>query len=382
LPAAASPAERYSQRVPAEAEIVAMRWANRLAEQALGDTSPNPPVGCVIMDVESRIVGEGFTSPPGGPHAEVNALRDAGVRARGGTAVVTLEPCNHHGRTPPCTQALIAARVARVVYALGDPHPVAAGGAAALRAAGVDVEGGVLPEEAARVSEAWLTYVTRGRPFVTLVYGASLDGRVAAMDGSGRWSNSEEALMDVRSRLRAESDAVMVGCGTVRIDNPNLAAAGDVRRQPLTVVLDTEARTPAAARAFDGPAPALVAVAEDVDATRLEGRAEVVKVPRAARGLDLVALLNLLHDRGVCALVLEGGPTLSGSFLAADLVDKVVAYFAPMLIGGRGHSAVTGSGAASIDAAWRFRLDEVTQIGTDSRVVVRHPGRLEGLLGP
>jgi diaminohydroxyphosphoribosylaminopyrimidine deaminase/5-amino-6-(5-phosphoribosylamino)uracil reductase len=358
-----------------------MRWANRLAQQALGSTSPNPPVGCVIMDVESRIVGEGFTSPPGGPHAEVNALREAGVRARGGTAVVTLEPCNHHGKTPPCTQALIAARVARVVYALRDPHPVAAGGAAALRAAGVDVEGGVLPEEAARVSEAWLTYITRRRPFVTLVYGASLDGRVAAVDGSGRWSNSEEALMDVRSRLRAESDAVMVGCGTVRSDNPNLAAASDVRRQPLTVVVDTEARTPAAAHAFDGPAPALVAVAEDVDATHLAGRAEVLKLPRAAPGLDLMALLTLLHDRGICALMLEGGPTLSGSFLAADLVDKVVAYFAPIVIGGGGHSAVTGLGAASIEGAWRFRLDEVIQIGTDSRVVVRYPGRLEGLLG-
>ncbi|MBJ7599170.1 MAG: bifunctional diaminohydroxyphosphoribosylaminopyrimidine deaminase/5-amino-6-(5-phosphoribosylamino)uracil reductase RibD [Candidatus Dormibacteraeota bacterium] len=366
--------------MPAEAEIVAMRWANHLAQQALGSTSPNPPVGCVIMDVESRIVGEGFTSPPGGPHAEVNALRAAGLRARGGTAVVTLEPCNHHGRTPPCTEALIAARVARVVYALRDPHSVAAGGAAALRAAGVDVEGGVLPEEASRVSESWLTYVTRRRPFVTLVYGASLDGRVAARDWSGRWSNSQEALLDVRSRLRAENDAVMVGCGTVRMEDPNLAAVGDVRRQPLTVLLDTEARTPAAAHAFDGPGPALVAVAEDVDAGHLAGRAEVLKVPRAARGLDLTAVLKLLHDRGVCAVMVEGGPTLSGSFVSADLVDKVVAYFAPMLIGGGGHSAVAGPGAASIDAAWRFRLDEVTRIGTDSRMVARHPGRLEGLL--
>jgi diaminohydroxyphosphoribosylaminopyrimidine deaminase/5-amino-6-(5-phosphoribosylamino)uracil reductase len=173
----------------------------------------------------------------------------------------------------------------------------------------------------------------------------------------------------------------MVGCGTVLVDNPNLSAVGDVRRQPLTVVLDTEARTPAAAHAFDGPAPALVAVAEDVDAGHLAGRAEVLKVPRAARGLDLMALLRLLHDRDICALMLEGGPRLSGSFVSADLVDKVVAYFAPILIGGGGHSAVAGPGAASIDDAWRFRLDEVTRIGTDSRLVARHPGRLEGLLG-
>lgn len=357
-----------------------MKRANVLARQALGTTSPNPPVGCVIMDVESRVVGEGYTFPPGGPHAEVNALRQAGVRARGGTAVVTLEPCDHHGRTPPCSQALIAAGVARVVYAVRDPHPLGAGGARTLQAAGVGVEGGVLSEEAARVSEAWLTYVSRHRPFVTLVYGASLDGRIAAMDCSTRWINSEEARVDARGRLRAESDAVLVGAGTVLAGDPDLAALGEVQRQPLSVLLDTEARIPATARALKGPAPGLVAVADDAPADHLAGRADVFRLPRAGPGLELGALLTALHDRGVCALLLEGGPALSGSFLAADLVDRVVAYFAPLLIGGGGRSALMGPGAPTIGAAWRFRLDELTQIGTDIRVVTRRPGRLDGLL--
>jgi diaminohydroxyphosphoribosylaminopyrimidine deaminase/5-amino-6-(5-phosphoribosylamino)uracil reductase len=359
----------------------AMRRANHLARQAIGTTSPNPPVGCVILDADAQVVGEGFTSPPGGPHAEVNALRVAGTRARGGTAVVTLEPCNHHGRTPPCTQALIAAGVARVVFAVHDPHPLASGGAGTLRAAGIHVEAGVLSEEAARISEAWLTYVTRHRPFVTLVYGASLDGRVAAMDCSSRWINSEEARVDARGRLRAESDAVVVGSGRVRADDQNLGVLGDVRRQPLAVVLDSDARTPAGAHAFEGPAPALIAVGEGAEAGHLAGRVEVLRLPRVEQGLDLAALMTALHDRGVCALLLEGGPTLSGSFLAADLVDRVVAYFAPVLIGGGGRSALMGPGAPSIEATWRFRLDELTQIGTDSRVVARHPGRSTGLLG-
>jgi diaminohydroxyphosphoribosylaminopyrimidine deaminase/5-amino-6-(5-phosphoribosylamino)uracil reductase len=367
--------------MPGAAEIAAMHWANRLAQQALGTTSPNPPAGCVILDTESRIVGEGFTSSPGGPHAEVNALRAAGIRARGGTAVVTLEPCNHHGRTPPCTQALVASGIGRVVFAVRDPNPVASGGAAALSAAGIDVEGGVLAEEAARVSEAWLTYVTRRRPFVTLVYGASLDGRVAAMDCSARSINSEEARLDAQGRLRAESDAVMVGEGKLRTEDPNLGAVGAVRRQPLTVIVDTDARTPATARALDGPAPALVAVAEDARADHLLERAEILRLPRVERGLDLAALLSALHDRDVCALLLEGGPTLSASFVTAGVVDRVVAYFAPMLIGGGGLSALIGPGAPSIDAAWRFRLDELSQVGTDSRVVARNPRLLEGLLG-
>jgi diaminohydroxyphosphoribosylaminopyrimidine deaminase/5-amino-6-(5-phosphoribosylamino)uracil reductase len=357
-------------------EVAAMRRGIDLARQALGTTSPNPPVGCVVLDSRLVAVGEGFTSAPGGPHAEVQALRAAGERARGGTVVVTLEPCNHYGRTPPCTEALILAGVSRVVFAVSDPNPVAAGGADALRRAGIDVEGGVLAGEAARGNEAWLTYVRLRRPFVTWVCGASLDGRVAAADGSSKSIYGPEALLDARGRLRAESDAVMVGSGTVRTEDPNLAASGDVLRQPIGVVVDTEARTPASARAFDGPAPALIAVAADADASHLSGRAEVIRLPRGERGaVALGALLAALHERGICALTLEGGPTLAGSFVAADVVDRVIAYFAPMLLGGGGFPALAGRGAVSIDAAWRYRIDEVAQLGPGVRVTARPRGR-------
>jgi diaminohydroxyphosphoribosylaminopyrimidine deaminase/5-amino-6-(5-phosphoribosylamino)uracil reductase len=349
-----------------------MRRAIHLAGQALGKTSPNPPVGCVVLDSQMRAVGEGITSPPGGPHAEVHALRAAGERARGGTAVVTLEPCNHHGRTPPCTEALISTGVARVVFAVSDPNPVAAGGAAALRRAGIDVEEGVLAGEAARGNEAWLTYVRLRRPFVTWVCGASLDGRVAAADGTNQSIYCKHALLDAHGRLRAESDAVLVGSGMVKTDDPNLAAGGDVVRQPLTVVVDTEARTTARARVFDGPAPAMIAVAEDANASHLTGRGEVIRLPRGERGaIALDALLAALYARDICALTLEGGPTLAGSFVAADVVDRVIAYFAPMLLGGGGFPVLAGRGAVSIDAAWRYRIDEVTQLGVGLRVTAR-----------
>jgi diaminohydroxyphosphoribosylaminopyrimidine deaminase / 5-amino-6-(5-phosphoribosylamino)uracil reductase len=352
-------------------EVEAMRLALALAATALGSTSPNPPVGCIVLDAAGALAGQGFTSPAGGPHAEVNALRDAGERARGGTAVVTLEPCAHHGRTPPCTAALLAAGVARVVYAVADPNPVAAGGADVLRAAGVDVEGGVLEAEAALGNEAWLTALRLGRPFVTWKYAASLDGRVAAADGSSRWVTGPEARADGH-RLRAESDAVVVGSGTMRADDPQLTVReAAVRRQPLRVVVDSRAATPARARVLDGAAPTLIAVAEAAGARHLHGRAEIVRLPAAPGGLDLDALLAALHDRGVRSVLLEGGPTLAGSFLAAGLVDRVVAYLAPVLIGGGGLPALAGPGAPTMAAARRLRLDEVTRLGADLRLTAR-----------
>jgi diaminohydroxyphosphoribosylaminopyrimidine deaminase/5-amino-6-(5-phosphoribosylamino)uracil reductase len=354
-------------------EVESMRRAIALAARALGATSPNPPVGCVLLDAAGTLVGEGFTAPAGGPHAEAVALRAAGARARGGTAVVTLEPCRHHGRTPPCTDALLAAGVARVVYAVTDPHPLGGGGGGVLRAAGVSVEDGVLEAEAALGNEAWLTALRLGRPFVTWKYGATLDGRVAAADGSSRWITGPAARADGH-RLRAESDAVVVGSGTVRLDDPQLTVRdAEARRQPLRVVVDSGARTPAAARVLDGAAPALVAVAEDAGAGHLEGRAEVVRLPRAPGGLDLDALLAALYTRDVRSVLLEGGPTLAASFLAAGLVDRVVAYLAAALIGGGGLPALAGPGAATIDAAWRLRLDGVERLGNDVRLTARFP---------
>lgn len=348
-----------------------MRRAIALAARALGSTSPNPPVGCVVLDRSGAVAGEGFTAPAGGPHAEVTALCAAGERARGGTAVTTLEPCDHYGRTPPCSGALIEAGVVRVVFAVADTVPGHGGGASTLRSAGLEVESGVMAEEAALGNEAWLLAVRLGRPFVTWKYGASLDGRVAAADGSSRWVTSAESRADGH-RLRAESDAVVVGSGTMLRDDPHLAARDiQVRLQPLRVVVDSEGRTQATARVLDGAAPTLVAVAEDADARHLEGRAAVLRLPRAAGGLDLSRLLAALYERSLRSVLLEGGPTLAGSFLAAGLIDRVVAYVAPLLIGGGGTPALTGPGAPSIDAAWRLRLDEVTRLGPDLRLIAR-----------
>jgi diaminohydroxyphosphoribosylaminopyrimidine deaminase / 5-amino-6-(5-phosphoribosylamino)uracil reductase len=349
-----------------EAEV--MRRAIALAARGLGHTSPNPVVGCVILDADGRIAGEGWHQRAGGPHAEVHALRAAGERARGGTAVVTLEPCNHTGRTGPCAQALLDAGIARVVYAVADPNAKAAGGAATLAAAGAAVETGLLAEEAAAVNEAWLTSMRRGRPFVLWKYAATLDGRSAAADGTSRWITSAESRADVH-RLRAEADAVVVGSGTLRADDPHLAVRGPGgARQPLRVVLDSKATIAPGARVLDGTAPTLVAVAEDAPTLRLPG-AETVRLPRAASGpgLDIPALLGELHARGVRSVLLEGGPTLAGAFLAARAVDKVVGYLAPALLGA-GAPALADAGITTITRALRLELTDVTRLGPDLRL--------------
>ncbi|MFF4648687.1 bifunctional diaminohydroxyphosphoribosylaminopyrimidine deaminase/5-amino-6-(5-phosphoribosylamino)uracil reductase RibD [Streptomyces sp. NPDC001380] len=353
-----------------------MRRAVALAALGLGRTSPNPVVGCVVLDADGEVAGEGYHRQAGGPHAEVHALRAAGDRARGGTAVVTLEPCSHTGRTGPCAQALVDAGVARVVYAVADPTDQAAGGAGVLRAAGVAVEAGLLAAEAERGNEAWLASVRLGRPFVLWKYAATLDGRSAAADGTSRWITGPEARADVH-RLRAEADAVLVGSGTLRADDPHLAvrhgADGDVR-QPLRVVADTAAATPPGARVLDGAAPTLLAVAPGADTSRLAdavraGRAEVAEVPRAAdgRGLDPRALLAELHARGVRSVLLEGGPTLAGAFWAAGLVDKAVGYLAPALLGA-GPAALLDAGIDTVGDALRLDVDDVVRVGADLRL--------------
>ncbi|MGQ4490645.1 bifunctional diaminohydroxyphosphoribosylaminopyrimidine deaminase/5-amino-6-(5-phosphoribosylamino)uracil reductase RibD [Streptomyces sp. SAS_281] len=361
------------------ADTTAMRRAIALAARGLGSTSPNPVVGCVVLDAAGETAGEGFHQRAGGPHAEIHALRAAGDRARGGTAYVTLEPCNHTGRTGPCAQALIEAGIARVVYAVGDPDPQATGGAETLRAAGVRAEAGLLADEAEAGNAAWLTSVRRGRPHLTWKYAASLDGRVAAADGTSRWISSAESRADVH-RLRAEADAVLVGSGTARADDPQLGVRGIKGAvQPLRVVMDTRATAVRpGARVLDATAPTLIAVAEDADTGHLPHEV-VLRLPRAAGGpgLDPAALLAALHERGVRSVLLEGGPVLAGAFVAAGLVDKVVGYLAPVLIGA-GPAALADAGISTITEALRLDVTETVRIGPDLRVTaVPGPARKE-----
>jgi len=340
------------------AEDDAMRRAIALAARGLGTTSPNPVVGCVILDKDGRVVGEGFHAYAGGPHAEIVALAQAGDGARGGTAIVSLEPCNHTGRTGPCTVALRSAGIARVVVGVRDPNPVAGGGVEALRSAGVDVETGVRAIEAATGNSAWLMAVRRERPYLVWKLAATLDGRSAAADGTSMWITSEESRMDVHA-LRGTVDAVIAGVGTVLADDPrltvrNLRDGTLAIRQPLRVVVDTEGRTPKDARVRDAAAPTWVATAAEVGAAS-DGK------------VDLDALMLALYGRGVRSALLEGGPTLAGAFLSARLVDKVIAYLAPKLLG-EGLAALGAAGVATLAESIELEIIELTQVGPDVRV--------------
>ena len=334
-----------------EAEQAAMHRALVLGETARGRTSPNPPVGAVVLAADETLAGEGVTAPAGGPHAEVVALAAAGEAARGGTAVVTLEPCAHTGKTGPCTEALIAAGIAKVIYAIDDPNPQAAGGSDALREAGLTVIAGVNAIEAANGAlRTWLHAVSSARPFVTWKYAATLDGRVAAADLTARWISSAASRADAHA-LRAIVDAIVVGSGTVLADDPHLTVRdGDgvpAERQPLRVVLDRRHRVPQSAQVLDNAAETLV-----LDTA----------VPRFA--------LKALFDRGVRHVLLEGGPTLAGAFIEARCVDEVIAYLAPTLLGD-GPSALGHAGVGSLDEAVTLDVDSVTRLGEDIKVVAR-----------
>jgi diaminohydroxyphosphoribosylaminopyrimidine deaminase/5-amino-6-(5-phosphoribosylamino)uracil reductase len=333
------------------AELTAMARARELGEIVLGTTSPNPAVGAVILAADGSVVGEAATAPPGGPHAEIAALAQAGDRARGGTAVVTLEPCAHIGRTGPCADALLAAGVARVVVAVPEPTELAGGGADRLRDAGVHVELGVEQAEAeAGALAAWLTGVREHRPFVVWKVAATLDGRVAAADGTSRWITGAAAREAVH-RLRASCDAVVVGSGTALTDDPQLTvrdAAGAVSgRQPLRVVVDRRGRLPACARVLDDAAETLVTSA----ATPGE-------------------VLAQLFDRDVRRVLLEGGPTLAAAFLRDGLVDEAVVHLAPTLLGA-GPSLVGDLGIRTIADALSLQIVEVTALGGDVQLRLR-----------
>lgn len=358
------------------AEHDAMARAVHLAATALGHTSPNPVVGCVLLALDGSPVGEGYHRGAGQPHAEVEALRAAGARARGATAVVTLEPCAHQGRTGPCAEALLHAGVARVVYAVDDPTPQAGGGAARLRAAGVQVVGGVLREEAERGNELWLTAARHGRPCVTWKFAGTLDGRTAAADGTSRWITGSAARADAHV-LRATHDAVLVGSGTLRSDDPHLGLRhGVTGRPPLRVVLDRAGGIRPEARVLDDAAPTVVVVAEGTRPPRLPHGHEVLALPCDAQGIDVAELTAELYRRGLRSVLLEGGAQLAAAFARRGLLDRTVAYLAPMLLGAGGRAVLDDFGALSLAQGLRFRFGEVHQLGDDMRLVLRttpHP---------
>ena len=319
----------------------AMVLAIEASQRVKGATYPNPPVGAVILDPHGEVVGVGQTEPTGGRHAEVVALRESGERARGGTAVVTLEPCNHHGRTPPCVDSLLEAGVVSVVYAVPDPNPIASGGAERLRAAGVGVTEGIAAEQGTGGPlREWLHRQRTGRPHVTWKFATSVDGRSAAADGSSQWITSDPARADVHRR-RAVADAIVVGTGTVLFDDPTLTARpGGVLtgRQPLRVVVGMREISP--------------------EANVLNGDSRTMVL----RTRDPHEVMRALED--YTDVLLEGGPKLAGAFLRAGLIDRILAYIAPILLGGP-ITAVDDVGVPSIARALRWRYDGVEPIGND-----------------
>ncbi|WP_232676064.1 bifunctional diaminohydroxyphosphoribosylaminopyrimidine deaminase/5-amino-6-(5-phosphoribosylamino)uracil reductase RibD [Nocardioides sp. R-C-SC26] len=330
-------------------ERTAMRRALALAATPGVPVGPNPRVGCVLLDDEGRTVAEGHHRGAGTAHAEADALQRAGAAARGTTAVVTLEPCNHTGRTGPCAQALIQAGVRRVVFAQSDPNPVASGGGATLRAAGLEVLGGIDAEDAGELNRTWTFAIEQGRPFVTWKFAATLDGRSAAADGSSRWITSAAARRDTH-RLRALCDTMLVGTGTVETDDPRLTVRDehdvDLPIQPLRAVMGLRDLDPGR-RILDAAA----------DTVRLRTRD-----PREA--------LRLLRERDRHHVFLEGGPALAAAFLRAGLVDEIVAYLAPTLLGA-GASAVGDFGVATIGDAFRPEVVDVHVLTADPEHNVR-----------
>ena len=349
-----------------------MREAIALAAEGRYSTTPNPAVGCVIVR-DGRVVGRGFHARAGAPHAEAAALAAAAdADLRGATAYVSLEPCNHHGRTGPCAEALIAAGIARVVYAEDDPNPrVDGGGAARLRAAGVDVLGGVGAAEAATLNRGFFKRMRTGLPRVRVKLAMSLDGAVALASGESQWITGPEARAEVQ-RLRAESCAVLTGIGTVLADDPSLNVRDprfDLRgRQPLRVVLDSALRTPPSARllAIDGATLVFTASCDAAARARLEqAGAEVVGIAAGAGGLDLAAVLRELGRRGINEALVEAGPLLAGRVIDARACDELVVHVAPKLLGREAQRAFALASPLSLAAALEFDLVTVERLGAD-----------------
>jgi diaminohydroxyphosphoribosylaminopyrimidine deaminase/5-amino-6-(5-phosphoribosylamino)uracil reductase len=343
-----------------------MARALRLAERGLNTTTPNPRVGCVLVK-DGRIVGEGWHQRAGEPHAEPLALRAAGTAARGATAYVTLEPCCHHGRTPPCADALIDAGIARVVAAMRDPNPLVAGeGLARLSLAGLDVACGLMEAAAQELNLGFVSRMTRGRPWLRLKVAASLDGKTALANGKSQWITGTEARRDAHA-WRARSCAILTGSGTVRDDDPSLTVR-DVpcSRQPLRVVVDSRLQTPPAAKVLAG-GNALVFSAV---AGSLPG-AEVVALPDGNGRVDLAAMMRELGRRGINEVLAEGGMRLNGALLEAGLADELLIYQAPILLGDAGCGMFGLPELADLALASRLRIVDERRVGPDRRLVAR-----------
>ncbi|MFC2099419.1 bifunctional diaminohydroxyphosphoribosylaminopyrimidine deaminase/5-amino-6-(5-phosphoribosylamino)uracil reductase RibD [Candidatus Bipolaricaulota bacterium] len=356
-------------------DVEAMRLAIALAELGEGDVNPNPLVGAVVLK-DGHVVGRGYHHAFGGPHAEVLAIADADDDATGSTLVVTLEPCCCHGKTPPCTEAIIKAGIARVVVAQRDPSPrIAGNGIAALRSAGIEVVEGVLVAEAARQIEIFLTYVTTRRPFVQLKLACSLDGRIATKTGDSRWISGEASRVEGH-RLRRRFASILVGVGTVVADDPSLSVRHVLGKDPIPIVLDPTGRIPADARLLNAEAHSIVVTStltsDAVNALTSRG-ASVWRIPFESPSqpgrLDLPALLDRLAEEGIDSVLIEGGGETAAAFLEADLVDKVSLFIAPILIGGRGAvPAIGGDGIERIADAWRLTGISVTRLDEDTLI--------------
>jgi len=370
--------------VTTEGDYAFMAQALRLAERGLYTTDPNPRVGCLLVR-NGAVIAEGWHRRAGGLHAERVALAAAGAAARGATAFVTLEPCCHHGRTPPCTEALVEAGVARVVAATQDPNPLVAGkGLQALRARGVAVEVGVLEGQARALNPGFVKRMSQGRPYVRCKLAASLDGRTAMASGESKWISSEASRRDVH-RLRARSSAILTGIGTVLADDPSLTVRlptaelpgmgqdGPVR-QPLRVVVDSRLRFPIAARMLSLPGRTLIACSDGDPAhrARLEAAGAGVRTLSGSGGwIDLASLLRHLADEEVNEVLVEAGPTLAGAFLGGGLADEVVLYLAPHLMGDRARDLFHLPGLERMRDRIGLEVTDVRMVGPDLRILAR-----------
>jgi len=348
-----------------------MRHALRLAERGLGHVAPNPAVGCIIVSAQGHIVGRGWTQPGGRPHAETMALAQAGDAAHGGAVYVTLEPCSHHGVTPPCADALVVAQIGRVVGAMIDPDPrVAGAGFARLESAGLQVTRGVLEAEARALNLGFFKRIAEGRPLVVLKIAQSADGYVADAKGNSRWITSDAARRHGHL-LRARHDAILAGIGTVLADDPELTCRlpGLETRSPLRVVLDSRLRLPIdsalvrTARAF--PTLVFATANEGGDALRAAGvEVEIAAADEHGRP-DIAAVLQALGKRGITRLLVEGGPSVHASFLSVGLADRLHIYRAPIMLGGSGRKAISSAWSRDLDAAPRLDLIERVALGPD-----------------